>query len=102
MPAHLAKLLWMQRGVADHIQTVPAEQGDSQRKLWGFVSSFTENKVDGDKLSKLYAKLSANKSAPSGKLYHLVPHHHEDLHGFAWPQLVAPHCLDNVCVTMFA
>jgi len=57
----------LQRAVGDHIQTLPARQGESERKLWAFVSSFTENKMDGDKLSKLYAKLKANKAAPSGK-----------------------------------
>ncbi|KAL0021888.1 hypothetical protein WJX77_011593 [Trebouxia sp. C0004] len=54
------------RAVGDHIQTLPVRQGESERKLWAFVSSFTENKMDGDKLSKLYAKLKANKAAPSG------------------------------------
>lgn len=53
--------------MGDHIQTLPARQGESERRLWNFVSSFTENKMDGDKLSKLYAKLKANKAAPSGK-----------------------------------
>lgn len=57
----------LQRVVGDHIQMLPARQGESERKLWAFVSSFTENKMDGDKLSKLYAKLKANKAAPSGK-----------------------------------
>ena len=57
----------LQRAVGDHIQTLPARQGESERKLWAFVSSFTENKMDGDKLSKLYAKLKANKAAPSGE-----------------------------------
>jgi len=56
----------LQRVVGDHIQMLPARQGESERKLWAFVSSFTENKMDGDKLSKLYAKLKANKAAPSG------------------------------------
>ena len=101
----------MQRAVGDHILTVPAEQGDSQRKLWAFVSSFTENKVDGEKLSKLYAKLSANKPAPSGKLDHLVSHDHQDSHGLAWPYPVASpvwttrarqHVCDDVCSTMCA
>ncbi len=57
----------MQRAVGDHIQSLPARQGESERKLWSFVSDFTENKMDGDKLSKLYAKLKANKAAPSGE-----------------------------------
>jgi len=63
-----ALVIELQRAVGDHIQTLPARQGESERKLWAFVSSFTENKMDGDKLSKLYAKLKANKAAPSGKL----------------------------------
>lgn len=56
--------------MGDHIQSAPGRQGESERKLWGFVSSFTENKMDGDKLSKLYAKLKANKAAPSGMFIH--------------------------------
>ena len=68
MPAHLATLLWMQRAVADHMRTARAEQGDSQRKLWEFVPSFTENKVDGGQAGLIHC----------------------------------PHCLNNVCVTMFA
>ena len=57
--------------MGDHIQSPQGRQGESERKLWGFVSSFTENKMDGDKLSKLYAKLKANKAAPSGMSIHL-------------------------------
>lgn len=57
----------MQRTVGDHIQGLPARHGESERRVWTFISSFTENKMDGDKLQKLYAKLKANKAAPSGK-----------------------------------
>ena len=58
----------MQRAVGDHIIGLPARHGESERRLWSFISSFTENKMDGDKLQKLYAKLKANKAAPSGVL----------------------------------
>lgn len=51
-----------QRAVGDHIQSLPGRQGESERRLWSFVSSFTENKMDGDKLQKLYVKLKANKT----------------------------------------
>ena len=60
----------MQRAVGDHIQGLPARQGESEHRLWSFVSSFTENKMDGDKLQKLYVKLKANKAAPSGACVH--------------------------------
>ena len=57
----------MQRAVGDHIQSLPGRQAESERRLWSFVSDFTENKMDGDKLQKLYVKLKANKAAPSGR-----------------------------------
>ncbi len=65
-------MLIVQRAVGDHIQSLPGRQGDSERRLWSFVSSFTENKMDGDKLQKLYVKLKANKAAPSGVQTHAV------------------------------
>ena len=55
--------------MGDHIQSLPGRQAESERRLWSFVSDFTENKMDGDKLQKLYVKLKANKAAPSGN-YH--------------------------------
>lgn len=55
----------MQGTVGDHIQSVA--KGDTQQKLWSFVSSFSENNMDGDKLSHLYHKLRGNKTTPSGK-----------------------------------
>ena len=54
----------MQSTVGDHIQSVA--KGDTERKLWSFVSSFSENDMDGDKLSRLYLKLKGNKTTPSG------------------------------------
>ena len=57
----------MQRAVGDHIQSLPGRQAESERRLWSFVSDFTENKMDGDKLQKLFVKLKANKAAPSGR-----------------------------------
>lgn len=59
--------------MGDHIQSLPGRQGESERRLWSFVSSFTENKMDGDKLQKLYVKLKANKAAPSGARLHGLP-----------------------------
>lgn len=55
----------MQGTVGDHIQT--EAKGEMQQKLWSFVSSFSENNMDGDKLSHLYFKLKGNKAAPSGQ-----------------------------------
>ena len=91
-PISTLAVKWLlQRAVGDHIQTLPARQGESERKLWAFVSSFTENKMDGDKLSKLYTKLKANKAAPSGKPWnrwamtaavHLVLNCFKTLHAF--------------------
>ncbi len=80
----------LQRAVGDHIQTLPGRQGESERKLWAFVSSFTENKMDGDKLSKLYAKLKANKAAPSGK------------HWNRWDMNAAVHLVLNCFKTLHA
>lgn len=63
----------MQRAVGDHIQGLPGRQADSERRMWSFVSDFTENKMDGDKLQKLYVKLKANKAAPSGFCLSVCP-----------------------------
>lgn len=55
----------LQGAVGDHIQTLG--KGDIEQKLWSFVSSFSENNMDGDKLSRLYVKLKGNKANPSGQ-----------------------------------
>ena len=76
----------VQRAVGDHIQSLPARHSEAEGKLWSFVSSFTENKMDGDKLQKLYAKLKANKAAPSGEC---LPSLQARLHEHCQPLLAA-------------
>ena len=55
----------MQRQVGDHIERIAERKGSKaaaeRRRLWNFVSTFTENNMSGAKLMSIYQRLASGE-----------------------------------------